>query len=105
MSQQIINIPINWDDDLFNNIINKAVINEVKDRMEKEAMRKLGFDRYAGYTQMFENIVRDCMREIVNENKDLIIKEIISRGTKSLTSSKEYKEAKKKVGVTARGEY
>lgn len=99
MSQQIINIPVNWDDDLFNNVINKAVINEVKDRIQKEALTRLGLERGSyGYNQVFEDIVRDCMRELVDENKDLIIEQIITRAHRSLIQSKEFKEAKKKMG-------
>lgn len=105
MGQQIINIPMVWDDDLFKKALEKGVIENVKDQMIEQSMERLGIRGRYGYSELFENIVRDCMREIVNENKDLIIEEIISRGVRSLTSSKEYKEAKKEVGVTARGRY
>ena len=94
MSQQIINIPVNWDDDLFNNVINKAVINEVKNKIEKEALDRLGLNRNYGYNSLFEDVVKDCMRELIKEYKDEIISEIISRGHRSLINSKEFKEAK-----------
>lgn len=98
MSQQIINIPVNWDDDLFNDVINKAVINEVKTKMQSEALNRLGLNRSYGYNAVFEDIVKDCMRELLNENKDKIIEEIVSRGHRSLVQSKDFKEAKKKLG-------
>jgi uncharacterized membrane-anchored protein YjiN (DUF445 family) len=98
MGQQIINIPMVWDDDLFKKALEKGVIENVKDQMIEQSMKRLGIrDRY-GYSELFEKIVRDCMREVINDNKDKIIEEVISRGVRSLTSSKEYKEAKKKLG-------
>lgn len=106
MSQQIINIPVNWDDDLFNNVINKAVINEVKTKMEKEAMNRLGLDRTYGYNSLFEDIVKECMRELLNENKDEIIKNVSDRAYRSLIQSKDFKEAKKEVkGQVHHGSY
>lgn len=97
MGQQIINIPMVWDDDLFKKALEKGVIENVKDQMIEQSMKRLGIrDRY-GYSELFENIVRDCMREVINDNKDLIIEEVISRGVRSLTSSKEYKEAKQRL--------
>ena len=98
MGQQIINIPMVWDDDLFKKALEKGVIENVKDQMIEQSMKRLGIRDKYGYSELFENIVRDCMREVVNDNKDLIIEEVISRGVKSLTSSKGYKEAKKKLG-------
>lgn len=97
MGQQIINIPMVWDDDLFKKALEKGVIENVKDQMIEQSMKRLGIrDRY-GYSELFENIVRDCMREVINDNKDKIIEEVISRGHRSLINSKEFKEAKKKL--------
>lgn len=93
MSQQIINIPVNWDDELFTKVIEKGVINEVKNRISDKSLEILGINGYYGYSDMFERIVRECIKEILDENKDKIIEEIIKRGHKSLISSKAYKQA------------
>ena len=93
MSQQIINIPVNWDDELFTKIIEKGVINEVKNRISDKSLEILGINGYYGYSDMFERTVRECIKEILDENKDEIIEEIIKRGHKSLISSKAYKQA------------
>ena len=94
MSQQIINIPVNWDDELFTRVIEKGVIEEVKNEISKKSLEKLGIDGYYGYSDMFERIVKECVKEIIDENKDEIIEEIIKRGYKSLITSKAYKQAK-----------
>ena len=93
MSQQIINIPVNWDDELFTKIIEKGVINEVKNRISDKSLEILGINGYYGYSDMFERMVRECIKEVMDENKDKIIEEIIRRGHKSLISSKAYKQA------------
>ena len=92
MSQQIINIPINWDDELFTRVIEKGVVEEVKNEISKKSLEKLGIDGYYGYSDMFERVVKECVKEILDENKDKIIEEIIKRGHKSLISSKAYKQ-------------
>ena len=94
MSQQIINIPVNWDDELVTRVIEKGIIEEVKNEISKKSLEKLGIDGYYGYSDMFERIVKECVKEVINENKDEIIEEIIKRGYKSLISSKAYKQAK-----------
>ena len=94
MSQQIINIPVNWDDELFTKVIEKGVINEVKNRISDKSLETLGINGYYGYSDMFERTIRECIKEILDENKDEIIEEIIKRGYKSLISSKAYKQAK-----------
>ena len=94
MSQQIINIPVNWDDELFTRVIEKGVIEEVKNEISKKSLEKLGIDTYYGYSDMFERMVRECIKEVIDENKDEIVEEIIRRGYKSLVSSKAYKQAK-----------
>ena len=33
MSQQIINIPVNWDDEIFTRVIEKGVVEEVKNEL------------------------------------------------------------------------
>ena len=93
MSQQIINIPVNWDDELFTKVIEKGVINEVKNRISDKSLEILGINGYYGYSDMFERMVRECIKEVMDENKDEIIEEIIKRGHKSLISSKAYKQA------------
>ena len=93
MSQQIINIPVNWDDELFTKIIEKGVINEVKNRISDKSLEILGINGYYGYSDMFERMVRECIKEVIDENKDEIVEEIIKRGHKSLISSKAYKQA------------
>ena len=93
MSQQIINIPVNWDDELFTKVIEKGVINEVKNRISDKSLEILGINGYYGYSDMFERTVRECIKEILDENKDEIVEEIIKRGHKSLISSKAYKQA------------
>ena len=94
MSQQIINIPVNWDDEAIKRAIEKGVIEEVKDKIEKEAFKKLGFDRYFEYSDLFKETVKECITELFKENKEQIIEQIIYSATKSLTSSKAFKEAK-----------
>ena len=94
MSQQIINIPVNWDDELFTRVIEKGVVEEVKNEISKKSLEKLGIDGYYGYSDMFERIVKECVKEVINENKDEIIEEIIKRGYKSLVTSKAYRQAK-----------
>ena len=94
MSQQIINIPVNWDDELFTRVIEKGIVEEVKNEISKKSLAKLGIDRYYGYSDMFERIVKECVKEVINENKDEIIEEIIKRGYKSLVTSKAYRQAK-----------
>lgn len=94
MAQQIINIPVNWDDEAIKRAIEKGVIEEVKDKIEKEAFKKLGFDRYFGYSDLFKETVKECITELFKENKEYIIKQVIYSATKSLTSSKAFKEAK-----------
>ena len=93
MSQQIINIPVNWDDELFTKVIEKGVINEVKNRISDKSLEILGINGYYGYSDMFERMVRECIKEVMDENKEEIIEEIIKRGHKSLISSKAYKQA------------
>lgn len=94
MSQQIINIPVNWDDELFTRVIEKGVVEEVKNEISKKSLEKLGIDTYYGYSDMFERVVKECVKEVIDKNKDKIIEEIIMRGYKSLISSKAYKQAK-----------
>ena len=94
MSQQIINIPVNWDDELFTKVIEKGVINEVKNRISDKSLEILGINGYYGYSDMFERIVKECVKEVIDENKNKIIEEIIKRGYKSLIASKAYKQAK-----------
>ena len=94
MSQQIINIPVNWDDELFTRVIEKGIVEEVKNEISKKSLEKLGIDGYYGYSDMFERIVKECVKEVINENKDEIIEEIIKRGYKSLVTSKAYRQAK-----------
>ena len=94
MSQQIINIPVNWDDELFTRVIEKGIVEEVKNEISKKSLEKLGLNKYYGYSDMFERIVKECMKEIIDENKDEIIEEIIKRGYKSLVTSKAYRQAK-----------
>ena len=93
MSQQIINIPVNWDDELFTRVIEKGVVEEVKNEISKKSLEKLGIYGYYGYSDMFERVVKECVKEVMDENKDEIIEEIIKRGHKSLISSKAYKQA------------
>ena len=94
MSQQIINIPVNWDDELFTRVIEKGVVEEVKNQISKKSLEILGINRSYGYSDMFERMVRECIKEVINENKDEIIEEMIKRGHKSLISSKAYQKAK-----------
>ena len=94
MSQQIINIPVNWDDELFTRVIEKGIVEEVKNEISKKSLEKLGIDKYYGYSDMFERIVKECMKEVIDENKNEIIEEIIKRGYKSLVTSKAYRQAK-----------
>ena len=94
MSQQIINIPVNWDDELFTRVIEKGIVEEVKNEISKKSLEKLGIDTYYGYSDMFERIVKECMKEVIDENKNEIIEEIIKRGYKSLVTSKAYRQAK-----------
>ena len=93
MSQHIINIPVNWDDELFTRVIEKGVVEDVKNEISKKSLEKLGIDGYYGYSDMFERVVKECVKEVMDENKDKIIEEIIKRGHKSLISSKAYKQA------------
>ena len=94
MSQQIINIPVNWDDELFTRVIEKGVIEEVKNKISKRSLEIMGINSNYGYSDMFERVIRECIKEVMDENKDEIIEEIIRRGYKSLISSKAYKQAK-----------
>ena len=94
MSQQIINIPVNWDDEIFTRVIEKGVVEEVKNEISKKSLEKLGIDTYYGYSDMFERIVKECVKKVIDENKDEIIEEIIKRGYKSLVTSKTYRQAK-----------
>lgn len=94
MSQQIINIPVNWDDELFTKVIEKGVVEEVKNKISKRSLEIMGINSNYGYSDMFERVVRECIKEVMDENKDEIIEEIIRRGYKSLISSKAYKQAK-----------
>ena len=94
MSQQIINIPVNWDDELFTRVIEKGVVEEVKNKISEKSLEILGINRSYGYSDMFERLVRECIKEVMDENKDEIIEEIIRRGYKSLISSKAYQKAK-----------
>lgn len=93
MSQQIINIPVNWDDELFTRVVEKGVVEEVKNKISEKSLEILGINRSYGYSDMFERIVKECVKEVIDENKDKIIEEIIKRGHKSLISSKAYKQA------------
>lgn len=93
MSQQIINIPVNWDDELFTRVVEKGVVDEVKNRISEKSLEILGINRSYGYSDMFERMVRECIKEVIDENKDEVIEEIIKRGHKSLISSKAYKQA------------
>lgn len=93
MSQQIINIPVNWDDELFTRVVEKGVVEEVKNKISEKSLEILGINRSYGYSDMFERTVRECIKEVIDENKDEIIEEIIKRGHKSLISSKAYKQA------------
>ena len=94
MSQQIINIPVNWDDELFTRVIEKGIVEEVKNKISKRSLEIMGINSNYGYSDMFERIVKECVKEVINENKDEIIEEIIKRGYKSLVTSKAYRQAK-----------
>ena len=94
MSQQIINIPVNWDDELFTRAIEKGVVEEVKNKISKRSLEIMGINSNYGYSDMFERVVKECVKEVMDENKDEIIEEVIMRGYKSLISSKAYKQAK-----------
>ena len=94
MSQQIINIPVNWDDELFTRVVEKGVVDEVKNKISEKSLEILGINRSYGYSDMFERMVRECIKEVIDENKDEIVEEIIKRGHKSLISSKTFKQAK-----------
>lgn len=94
MSQQIINIPINWDDDAINRCIDKGVVEEIKNDISKKSLKKLGLDSPYGRTDHFDGIVKDCVKELISDNKDYIIEEIIGRCCRSLKSTKSYQEAK-----------
>lgn len=94
MSQQIINIPVNWDDELFTRVVEKGVVEEVKNKISEKSLEILGINRSYGYSDMFERMVKECIKEVLDENKDEIVEEIIKRGHKSLISSKDYKQAK-----------
>ena len=94
MSQQIINIPVNWDDELFTRVIEKGVVEEIKNKISKRSLEIMGINSNYGYSDMFERVVKECVKEVIDENKDEIIEEIIRRGYKSLISSKAYKQAK-----------
>ena len=93
MSQQIINIPVNWDDELFTRVVEKGVVEEVKNKISEKSLEILGINRSYGYSDMFERMVKECIKEVIDENKDEIVEEIIKRGHKSLISSKAYKQA------------
>lgn len=96
MSQQIINIPINWDDDAIKKCIEQGVIAEVKNEVKSKAFDSLGIGRY-GYSSYFEGIVKDCVKEVVVENKDYILEEVIARVTRSINSTKDGRATKKKL--------
>ena len=96
MSQQIINIPINWDDDAIKTCIEQGVVAEVKKEIKKQALDSLGFGYY-GRSNHFDGIVKDCVKEVVVENKEYILEEVIVRVTRSINSSKDGREIKKKL--------
>lgn len=96
MSQQIINIPINWDDDAIKTCIEKGVVEEIKKEVKSKAFDSLGIGRY-GHSSRFDGIVKDCVKEVVVENKDYILEEVIARVTRSINSSKDGREIKKKL--------
>lgn len=96
MSQQIINIPINWDDDAIKMCIESGVIAEVKKEIKSKALDSLGIGRY-GHSSRFDGIVKDCVKEVVVENKDYILEEVIARVTRSINSSKDGRATKKKL--------
>ena len=95
MGQNIINIPVVWDDELITKMIEKGAVEEVRQKIVKKANDALGFDNYWGSSRQLEDIMKECAREVVQENKDKIIEEVIRRGHKSLINSKEFKQAKK----------
>lgn len=93
MSQQIINIPINWDDDMLTKAIEHGVVVEVKKSVEAKALGALGLqDRWHSTTRLFDDTVKDCFKELIEENKDFILEEICKRATQSLIRSKAFKE-------------
>lgn len=95
MGQNIINIPVVWDDELISKMIEKGAVEEIKQKIVKKANDALGFDTYWGGSRKLEDLMKECAREVVQENKDKIIEEVIRRGHRSLISSKEFKQAKK----------
>lgn len=98
MGQQIINIPVNWDDEAIERTIDNGVIREIKDKIEKRTLEKLGIeDRYGGHTEFFSDIVSGAVKEVVADNKDYILEEIINRSHRSLVNGKAFKEAKNKL--------
>lgn len=95
MGQQIINIPINWDDELIERMIDNGVIREIKDKIEKRTLEKLGIEnRYSRHTEFFSDIVSEAVKEVVADNKDYILEEIVNRSHKSLINSKAFREAR-----------
>ena len=50
MSQQIINIPVNWDDELFTRVVEKGVVEEVKNKISEKSLDRLGLNRSYGYS-------------------------------------------------------
>ena len=97
MGQNIINIPGVWADELITKMIEKGVVEEVRKKIVKKATDALGFDNYWGGSRQLEDVLKECAREVVQENKDKIIEEVIRRGHRSLISSKEFKETKKRL--------
>lgn len=95
MGQNIINIPVVWDDELITKMIEKGAIEEVRQTIVRRAEKELGFDTYWGGSRQLEDLMKECAREVVQENKDKILEEVIRRGHKSLIGSKEFKQAKK----------
>lgn len=93
MSQQIINIPINWDDDAITRAVETGVIKEVKEEVEARALKRLGLsDRWGSTTNLFDDTIKECFKELIEENKDFILDEICKRATQSLIRSKAFKE-------------
>lgn len=94
MTQQIINIPINWDDKRITELIETGVSNEIKNA----CMKRLGVEsRYSNMSWELEEIIKSAVKEILQDNKDYIIEQVINKCYKSMVSTKAYKEAKAKL--------
>lgn len=85
-----------FDIELSEKQIEELLKTQIKEKVNDVTNKSVIEKSYGGVkvrlSQEYSNVAFDEVRKVINDNKDLIISEIIERGTKSLMATKAMKE-------------